>query len=223
MVSGASPHLALLCDYPQITEWVFNVHAPLQGVHHWILIHGPPIWSHPHHLCPEKRLSIIHPSWREWAFPLHVAPKANGKWPCGSYHCLNLYSFLYQTLDFTAGLSGAVIFSKINLSCRHPQIPVHPQDIHKTGVTTPFGLWEFLWMLFSLCSVGQTLQHLMSNILPGLPFILVDLDDFLFASGSPDEHLDHLHQVFDRLQQDCLIIRQGKCSVAWVKSLFLVI
>ena len=46
--------------------------------------------------------------------------------------------------DFTANLSGKVIFSKIDLIKGFHQIPVAPEDIPKTAVITPFGLYEFL-------------------------------------------------------------------------------
>lgn len=49
------------------------------------------------------------------------------------------YPLLY-ILDFTYNLHGKKKFSVIDLRQSFYQIPVHPDDIEKTAITTPFGL-----------------------------------------------------------------------------------
>ena len=44
--------------------------------------------------------------------------------------------------DFTQRLAGSKVFSKIALVRAYYQIPVEPSDVHKTAVTTPFGLFK---------------------------------------------------------------------------------
>ena len=46
--------------------------------------------------------------------------------------------------DFASQLAGASIFSKIDLVRGNHQIPVAAEDVSKTAVITPFGLFEFL-------------------------------------------------------------------------------
>lgn len=53
------------------------------------------------------------------------------------------------------------------------QVPVHPQNVPKTAVVTPFGLFEFLWMPFGLRGAVQTFLHLMDSLLWDLPFVRV--------------------------------------------------
>ena len=84
-----------------------------------------------------------------------------------------------------------------------------PQDVEKTAVITPFGLFEFLKMPFSLKNASQAFQWLMDEVLFGLDYIFVYLDDILIASRCPEEHAQH---VLSRLQQHGLVINTEKCE-----------
>jgi len=68
------------------------------------------------------------------------------------------------------------------------QVPVHPQDVPKTAVITPFGLFEFLRMPFGLKGAAQTFQRLMGSVLRDMPFLFVYLDDILVANSSVEEN-----------------------------------
>jgi hypothetical protein len=73
--------------------------------------------------------------------------KADGSWrPCGDYRRLNAvtvpdtYPFR-NMMDFAAKAADCTIFSKIDLKRGYNPVPLHPEDILKMAITTPFGLF----------------------------------------------------------------------------------
>lgn len=200
------------------------------GVEHYIPTVGPPVYARARRLDSAKlaiakeefatmeRLGIVRRSNSPWASPLHMVTKADGGWrPCGDFRRLNNATTadrypVPHIQDFSAHLAGAAIFSKVDLVRGYHQVPVHPQDVPKTAVITPFGLFEFLRMPFGLKGAAQTFQRLMDSVLRDMPFLFVYLDDLLVASADAGEHLMHLRLLFQRLREHGLIVNPAKCQ-----------
>jgi cleavage and polyadenylation specificity factor subunit 1 len=88
---------------------------------------------------------------------------------------------------------------------------MHPADIRKTAICTPFGLFKFRRMPFGLRNAGNTFQLMMDRILAGLSFVFCYLDNIIIASRDEQEHLEHLREVFSRLREAGLVINAEKC------------
>ena len=165
-----------------------------------------------------EQQGIVRRSSSDWASPLHMVRKKDGSWrPCGDYRHLNLATKadLYpppHMEDLSSKLAGMKIFSTIDLRKGYWQVPVREQDIKKTAVITPFGLFEFCRMPFGLRNAGQTFQRMMDSVLDGMPRVFVYLDDLLIASQDTELHKQDLQQVMKRLQQHGLVINEEKCQ-----------
>ena len=113
--------------------------------------------------------------------------------------------------DFNGKLAGMKIFSVVDLVRGFHQIPIAHQDVPKTAIITPFGLFEFLRMPFGLKNAAQAFQRLMDGILREINFAFVYLDDILIASPDPETHKDHLRQLFQLLSSHGVFINKKKC------------
>ena len=77
---------------------------------------------------------------------------------------------------------------------------MHPADIPKTAITTPFGLFEFTRMAFGMRNTGNTIQRLMDRVLARVDNAFPYLDDILIFSKGEEDHHWHLFTVLQCLR-----------------------
>ncbi|GFU01454.1 retrovirus-related Pol polyprotein from transposon 297 [Trichonephila clavipes] len=146
--------------------------------------------------------------------------------PVGDYRQLNSvtefdsYPMPYLN-DFAHALHGKMIFSKIDIFKAFHQIPIAECDIPKTAVTTPWGLYEYTHLCFGLVNAPQTFMRFMHEVLRGLPFCFVYLDDILCYSENAEEHRSHLRTIFQRLSSYGLKLNISKCVFGVTELIFL--
>lgn len=128
---------------------------------------------------------ICVPSKSSWASPLHMVRKSDGSYrPYGDYRKLNAVTIpdkypIRHIHDFSSSLFNKS-FSTIDLRKAYNEIPVNADDVLKTAVTTPFGLFEFKSMPFGLRNAEQSFQRFMNQVLRGVDCAFPYLDESLW-------------------------------------------
>ena len=90
---------------------------------------------------------------------------------------------------------------------------VHPDDIHLTAVTTPFGLYEWLAMPMGLRNSPPIHQRRMIATLRELLGKICDiyLDDIVIWSDTVEQHTHHIRLVLEALRKAKLYCNPKKC------------
>ena len=79
-------------------------------------------------------------------------------------------------------------------------------------VNTQKGLYRYLCLPFGVSSAPAVFQKAMDTILQGLPQVICYLDDILATGSTPQEHLQNLAVVLERLSQHGIRLKEKKCS-----------
>ena len=174
--------------------------------------------------------SILH-----WASPIVVVPKKTepGEPPrrrlCVDYRVVNsllpevqkahskakgilTLVPLPQIDHIYARLRGSQIFSTFDLRSGHHHMELSPEARAKSAFVTPLDKFEFTRCPFGLSQAPAYFQRLMNQVIKGLPFAFVYLDDVLIHSPDIETHLKHIRILFQRLRKADLKLKDSKCN-----------
>lgn len=177
---------------------------------------------------------LIRSSTSPWNAPVLVVPEkkdASGKqkWRVViDYRRLNeqLIDEIYpipNIQDIIDHLSEAKYFTTIDLASGFHQIPLVPEDQHKTAFSTHEGHFEFTRMPFGLKNAPRVFQRIIYNALAGLVGneCFVYIDDIIIFSKSFEEHKLRLTRVLQRLEKYGFLIQPDKCEFARSELVYL--
>ncbi|KFD49867.1 hypothetical protein M513_09334 [Trichuris suis] len=130
---------------------------------------------------------IIEPSNSPWMAPAVYRRKRSGEVRiCVDYRELNKRTRkdaypLPLPDDVFDRISGAKVFSILDMQSGFWQVPVSPQDVQKTAFSPGpgIGLFQFKRMPFGLTGATSTFQRMMDIILSDYDFAAVYLDDIV--------------------------------------------
>ena len=155
-----------------------------------------------------------------WRFPTFIVPKKNGEARIVfDYRKLNaitkrLAYSLPSIQQLMAKFKGKHWISTIDIKSGYWHIPIRNQDRCKTAFIFNGKVYEWNVMPFGPTNSPPHFQKVMDKIFDDLDFVMVYMDDITVISTTPEQHKQHLHEVFTRLGQYKIKIRPDKCAFA---------
>ena len=172
-------------------------------------------------------MGVVRPSTSPYASPIVMVKKKDGSnRVCVDFQKLNKITKvdpepMMTAEDLFRRLSGKKYLSKIDLTKGYWQIPVAPEDVHKTAFVTPDGQYEFTTMPFGMVNSGATLVRGLRKILEGMPGVGSYIDDIVIYSDSWEDHIKTLKELFGRLRKARITARPTKCLLGASRMEFL--
>ena len=165
---------------------------------------------------------VVQPSNSPWCSTVVLVRKKDGSLRCCiDFRRLNALTVkdshpLPHICETLESLAGAAHYSTFDLNSGFWQVPMDEESKQYTAFTLgSMGLYECESMPFGLCNAPPTFQRLMQNCLGelNLTYCLIYLDDVIVFSETPEEHLQRMRVVFNRLREHSLKLKPSKCEV----------
>ena len=122
---------------------------------------------------------------------------------------------LHQIEESLDCLNGACIFTSLDLKSGYWQVELDNDSIPLTAfLVGPLGFYECVRMPFALTNTPATFQRLMESCLGKLHlnWCIIYLDNIIIQAQTPEEHLERLEGVFEKLHKAGLKLKPSKCT-----------
>lgn len=159
---------------------------------------------------------VVEGSASPWCFPVVQVSKKDGtKKLAVDFRKLNQIAkmdrFPLPHLDSLLDrLSGAKVFSTLDLAAAYWNIPLDDSSKEKTAFQADNKLFQFTVMPYGLSAAPATMQRLLVNLIGELN-LLPYLDDIIVPTKSISEQLELLESTFSRISEANLKLKPSKC------------
>ena len=123
--------------------------------------------------------------------------------------------------ELMESLGGGYGYSKIDLADAYHQIKLAPTSQKRLALSTHRGVLLQQRLPFGIKSAPGYFQEIMEKLTRDLPGVAVYLDDLLVSGRTADEHLSNLRGLLQRLSENGLRCRKGKCVFAQARVEYL--
>ncbi len=155
----------------------------------------------------------------EWASPLVVVPKADGrvritgdfKHTVNPQLCITQYPLAVPD-DLFATVSNGNTYSKLDGTNAYHQINVDDKSKRFLVINTHRGLFMYNTLPQGIASSPAIFQQFMDTMLMNIPQTGAFVDDAITTGSTDEDHLQHLRQIFDRMRQFNYKLSPTKCQ-----------
>ena len=122
-----------------------------------------------------------------------------------------------------AAENNASVYSTIDLSFGYYQLFLEDSSKPKTGFVTHRGSYQYTRVCFGLQGAPASFNYLMHHILRNILFsyALTYVDDCMCFSSSPEKHIEHLTEIFNRFRQANLRLNPTKSKFGMAEVIYL--
>ena len=168
------------------------------------------------------KYGIVEESNFKWSSPPFCVPK-----PDKTYRVVINYKKLNdktetmnwpvpRTLDVLERLGESRIFTVVDMYQAYHLMMVKEESRHLTAFRTPKGHYQFRRLPFGLKNAPMDFNKMVQSILGRLAHVEFYFDDIVIHSQNEEEHILHLHEVFEKIYTNKLKLKFTKCQ--WFKK-----
>jgi hypothetical protein len=114
--------------------------------------------------------------------------------------------------DIIVELTGAKVFSKLDLNSGYHQVELSPESKYITTFITHVGLRRYKRLIFGISSAAEKFQAIIRDSLDELQGVKNISDDIIIYGKDQAEHDLRQRKVFEQLREKNITLNKGKCE-----------